>query len=420
MKSEKRGWGNTKTTMKRQNWSWRAPGREQRTLPLHPPVQAGFLRACLVCFTLLIDVFFPLQAHADGGAPNLVYVSGASQGIGIIDVAQRKVAQRFAVAGDPSIILLSPDGGLLYVTQPALGRVTALAAKTGQVICSAPFPGHPSLLALSVDGMVLYAAGMNETVIAAIDAQTCALKQTFQVAEPVSWLAATGVSTNDELRTQLWVAGIDSVIIVDDQGQTLAALPVAGGPRFLCLPGSLTAYVSTRQGTIMAIDMLTRQVFASLLSGGTFGSMDYDAVTGEIYVPDQQHDQVDVLAPVLDGSGLTTHEPERVIHLNSSPRSIAITNDGQFGFVALSGGGVDMLDIPGRSIFKTISVGGEPHFIIAGPYPPASLPTQHQSVASSPNPTSLLLVLAAVLVIATLSGFSWLIWKRRKGRSLTC
>jgi hypothetical protein len=57
---------------------------------------------------------------------------------------------------------------------------------------------------------------------------------------------------------------------------------------------------------------------------------------------------------------------------------------------------MDMLDIPGRSIFKTISVGGEPHFIIAGPYPPASLPTQHQSVASSPNPTGILLVPAAL------------------------
>src|SRR5207245_5159182 len=103
-------------------------------------------RACgpfLLGLALFISIFFPLQAHADGGAPNLAYVSGASQGIGIIDVAQRKVAQRFAVAGDPSIILLSPDGGLLYVTQPAPGRVTALAAKTGQVICEASYVKTP-------------------------------------------------------------------------------------------------------------------------------------------------------------------------------------------------------------------------------------------------------------------------------------
>ena len=363
---------------------------------------------------LLISAFLPLQAHADGGAPNLAYVSGASQGIGIIDVAQRKVAQRFAVAGNPYIILLSPDGRLLYVTQPSLSRVTALAAKTGQVICNAPFPGHPSLLALSADGTVLYAAGMNETVIAAIDSQTCALKHTFQVGEPVSWLAATGVSTGNGLGTQLWVVGLNSVIILDDQGQTLAAIPVAGGPRFLCLPGSLTAYVSTRQGSILAIDMLTHQVFASLLNGGTFGSMDYDAVSGEIYVPDQQHNQVDILAPVLNGSGLTAQEPERVIHLNGSPRSIAVTNDGQFGFIALSGGGVDMLDIPGRSIFKTISVGGEPHFIIAGPYPPAGVPTPHLAVASPPSPNIILLVPAAALLIAALAGLSWLTWKRHK------
>jgi hypothetical protein len=75
-----------------------------------------------------------------------------------------------------------------------------------------------------------------------------------------------------------------------------------------------------------------------------------------------------------------------------------------------------MLDIPGRSIFKTLSVGGEPHFVIAGPYPPAGVPTPQQAITSSPNPISILLFPAAILVIAALV---WLIWKQRKHRNLT-
>jgi len=163
-------------------------------------------RACgpfLLGLALFISIFSPLQVHADGGAPNLAYVSGASQGIGIIDVGQQKVAQRFAVIGDPYIILLSPDGRLLYVTQPALGRVAALAAKTGQTICSATFPGHPSLLALSIDGAILYVAGANEETIMAIDSQTCTRQHTFQATEPISWLAVVGVTTDNALHTQL-------------------------------------------------------------------------------------------------------------------------------------------------------------------------------------------------------------------------
>jgi DNA-binding beta-propeller fold protein YncE len=363
---------------------------------------------------LLMSILSPSQVHADGGAPNLAYVAGASQGIGIIDVVQQKVAQRFAVAGDPYTVLLSPGGQLLYVTQPTLGRIVALAAKTGQTICSAAFPGRPALLALSLDGTTLYTAGMNETTIVAIDSQTCVLEHTFQVAEPISWLAAAGNTIDNALRTQLWIAGMSTVSILDEQGKVLASIPVAGGPRFLCLPGALTAYVATRNGNVMAIDMLTHQVFATLLTGGTFGPMDYNAITGDIYVPDQRLNQVNVLSPVLDGSGLTPPEPERVIHLNGSPQSIAITNDGQLGFVALDGGQVVMLDIPGRSIVKTISVGGKPRFIITGPYPPADVPTPQITAASAPKSNRSGFII--VLLIAALSGIAWFVWRQRKKR----
>lgn len=378
------------------------------------------VKAVIYCSFLLglalPGIFSLRQVHADGGAPNLAYVAGAAQGVGIIDVAQRKVAQRFAVAGDPYIILLSPDGRLLYVTQPALGRVTALAAKTGQAICNATFPGHPSLMALSVDGTVLYVAGMNERTIIALDSQTCVLRHSFQATEPISWLAVAGVSTSSTLQTQLWVAGMTAVGILDEQGHVLDSIPIEGGPRYLCLPGALTAYVTTRQGSVVAVDMLTHQVFASLLKGGTFGPMDYDAVTGDIYVPDQQHNQVDVLAPVLDGSGLTPQEPERIIRLSSSPQSIAITSDGQLGFVALSGGNVAMLDIPGRSTVSTIFVGGRPRFIITGPYPPPGVPTPQLADTSLPNIT--LWVLIVALIIGVLLGTSWFIWRHRKGSAL--
>jgi len=369
---------------------------------------------CLFLLGLALPGMFSLQqVHADGGAPNLAYVAGASQGVGIIDVAQRRVTGRLAVAGDPYIILLSPDGRLLYVTQPTRGQVTALATKTGQAICNATFPGHPSLLALSVDGTVLYVAGMNERTIIALDSHTCVLRNSFQATEPISWLAVAGVSTSNAPQTQLWVAGMTAVGILDEQGHVLDSIPIEGGPRFLCLPGALTAYVTTGQGSVVAVDMLTHQVFASLLKGGVFGPMDYDAVTGDIYVPDQVHNRVDVLSPVLDGSALVPQEPERIIRLSGSPQSIAITSDGQLGFVALSGGNVDMLDIPGRSTVSTIFVGGRPHFIITGPYPPPGVPTQELADTSRPSIT--LWVLIAALIIGVLLGTSWFTWRYRKG-----
>src|ERR1700738_4079560 len=96
--------------------------------------------------TLLL-AFTPLTAHADGGAPNLAYVAGTTQGISTIDIGQGKVTGTISVGGDPHSVVLSLDGRFLYVAQPTLGRVTMLAARNGQTICTANMPGQPALLA---------------------------------------------------------------------------------------------------------------------------------------------------------------------------------------------------------------------------------------------------------------------------------
>jgi DNA-binding beta-propeller fold protein YncE len=267
------------------------------------------------------------------------------------------------------------------------------------------------LLALSSDGTVLYVAGRNETTIIALDPQTCGLQHSFQTSEPIYWITAAGVSTANALQTQLWVAGMSAVGVLDEQGQILDTIPIAGGPGFLCIPNALTAYVATRQGEVLAVDMVSHEVFASLITEGTFGPMDYDAITGEIYVTDQQHNQVDVLSPVLAGSGLIPQEPARIIHLSNSPQAIAITNDGQLGFVALRGGKVDMLDIPARRLIKTFSVGGSPHYIITGPYPPPGVPTPQITSATRLNITILIPIFA--VIIGAILGSVWLILRRR-------
>ena len=84
----------------------------------------------LLVFTLL-SMCSPLGVHADGGAPNLAYVSGTPSGVTVIDVLQGKVTKLISVAGDPSTILLSLDGRFLYVTQPGLGQVSVILAETG-------------------------------------------------------------------------------------------------------------------------------------------------------------------------------------------------------------------------------------------------------------------------------------------------
>ncbi|MDQ2906065.1 MAG: hypothetical protein M3Y81_21300, partial [Chloroflexota bacterium] len=343
------------------------------------------------------------------------YVSGTTQGISVIDVGQARVTKVIALAGDPHTILLSQDGRFLYMTQPALDQVSVIDAKTGRPACRVHLAGAPALLALDPNSGVLYTGGGSAAGVSALDTSTCAVRHTFQTASPVYGLVLALPVANlpSDKNAQLWVAGTAGLTIFDTHtGQSLGTVAVPAGPQYLTVPLGTMIYVTTRQGSIDAVNIQTRAV-QLLLSGGIFGPMDYDALTGEVYVPDQQHSQLDVLSPLNDGTGTPPKEPERVIRTGTPPEAAAITVDGLLGFVVLQGGKVAMLDLIRRIVVYTVQVGGTPHFVITGLYPPNAIVAPHPSPPQqTANPRSGLilniviygcaLLLIAVLIIMLL------------------
>ncbi|HCJ33298.1 MAG TPA: hypothetical protein DHV65_03240, partial [Ktedonobacter sp.] len=152
-----------------------------------------------------------------------------------------------SVAGDPHSVMLSPDGRFLYVAQPALGRVTMLAARTGASICSANLPGQPALLAFdpTPNANMLYAAGNGAASVSAIDPANCTIKHTFQTGSPVYGLAVVALSSGaaGNNSNQIWVTNTAGVTIFDATGKQLVTIPVQGGPQYLSIPQGTMAYV---------------------------------------------------------------------------------------------------------------------------------------------------------------------------------
>lgn len=367
------------------------------------------LSGCLLWLALA-----PFLAYADGGAPNLAYTAGAGSGIAVIDIAQQKVTQTFRLGGNPQAMYLSLDGRFLYVTQPALDQISVLAAKTGQLVCHTHLAGNPSLLAYDPQTDSLFVAGNGAASIANLDPTNCALLHTFDAGGPVYGLAVANLAS-DTQNNQLWVADDTAVAVFDTKTrQREARIPLPGDkPRYLSIPGGLWVYITTQQGRLDAIDLNSHHLLV-LLSGGQFGTMDFDENTGQVYVPDSLHRQLDIVTPPGPGALAPPREPAAVYHLDAAPRSVAITSDGQFGFIALETGAVAMLDIPGRQVVRVIPVGGNPRFIITGLYPPNIGTTPQQATLLTTGATILAYLLVAAVILVPL----WLVLRqRRKGHT---
>src|SRR5215469_10174109 len=167
--------------------------------------RVGPLILVLVC--LLPILLISQQADADGGAPNLAYVAGATHGVGVIDISQQKMTSSISIDGNPQMILLSLDGRYLYVTQPSLGRVATISARTGNSICTTNLPGEPSLLALGPQSGDLYAAGNGASIVSILNPTTCAVVHTLQTQSPVYGIGVGLVGAGNDLHDQLWVSG---------------------------------------------------------------------------------------------------------------------------------------------------------------------------------------------------------------------
>ncbi len=381
----------------------------------------------LFCFSLLIVLCGLLTrspvARADGGAPNLAYISGTPTGVSVIDVRAERISRLLHVTGDPQDILLSLDGSLLYTTQPSQNQVAVINAQTGMVVCAAPVPFHPSLLTQTPSGDMLFAAG--GTVVQAIDPQSCVVTHRFQVHAAVAGLTTSffpGAFPGTVGTYQLWVASRHALTVFDTGGTELASFPAPANPEYLLVPPqSAFLYLTTRQGTVVAFDIGTRAFTTPLLTGGVFGPMDFDDSTGEVYVPDLAHRQLDVLSPLEPTMSAVPNAPARIIRLSSAPVCVAIASGGQLGFVALQDGRVALLDIPGRLVIVTITVGGDPHFIITGLYPPTSASTSSR-LSARPAPALFVrwqlgaLVMGTVLLLLGVLGAGLAALRRRRRR----
>jgi DNA-binding beta-propeller fold protein YncE len=106
--------------------------------------------------------------------PNIIYTSdGASQKVGKIDVAQRKLVKEIDVGGSPDAIIYDPVHDLILVSLVNIHGLALIDAKTDAVKANIALPGAPELTAIDPKTGNLYQAitDQNEVVLIDIGAQ---------------------------------------------------------------------------------------------------------------------------------------------------------------------------------------------------------------------------------------------------------
>lgn len=345
--------------------------------------------AALACaLALLLAIAFSPVAHADGGAPNLIYAAGAGADAGdiaIIDIAAKRETGRLTVGGKPHAVVLSFDGRFAYVTQTAANSVAIVDAQAKKVAATLPVGSAPSSLAIdqSVSDNRLFIANSGADSVTVLDPDARKTVATVPVGRGPTGIAVAGITSGikDTSSSEIWVTNSDSdsvSILSAGSLKMIATIPISGGPESVVVPQTGgVGYIGTRSGAIVAVRVADRRVLGTLLHlrGGASGQMDYSALTAQIYVPDPSGNVLQVLRPASAGSDQSEpflpEEPLRTLRFDGAPAAIAIPSDGVYGFVASRDAGrIAIFDASSNQTLATFEVGGAPVGLVAGPYPP--------------------------------------------------
>jgi len=183
----------------------------------------------------------------------------AADGIGVVDIAARKVVRTLKGVSDPEQLALSPDGGRLYVASEDGGAAVVFDTGSGKILASLPVGAEPEGVAVSPNGHVAYVTSESEGTVSVIDARSNKVLKQFKVGQrPRSVVFAP-----DGARAYVTGENDASVSIVDARKhEVIQKITLEGeGIRPMGVgisPNGQMLYVATgRAGKLVALDTKT-------------------------------------------------------------------------------------------------------------------------------------------------------------------
>jgi YVTN family beta-propeller protein len=200
-------------------------------------------------------VFKQKKAGDDDDDDDDAKADKTADGIGVMDVASRKMTRKLVAGSDPEEFALSKDGTLLYISNEDVKTASVVSVATGKVLHIIPVGQEPEGVTTSLDGKSFYVTCEAGGDIFVIDTATYAVSAHFKVEgrpRSVDFLPDTTIGfVPSESAGQLNIIDTSNPRVL----QTIT-LPAGSRPmkaRFG--PGGSKLYVSNgRAGTISIFD----------------------------------------------------------------------------------------------------------------------------------------------------------------------
>jgi YVTN family beta-propeller protein len=191
----------------------------------------------------------------------------AADGIGLVDLATRKLVRTFPSGDDPESFDLSPDGRSVYISNEDAGEMSVLDVESGEVRGHVKVGWEPEGVSVRPDGRVVYVTCEADNLVAVVDTQTLEVVGRIEVAARPRSVTFTADGQTAFVTGE--TAG--AVVVVDAQAhKPLATIPVEGRPGAelpprpmgsVLSPDGAHVYVSNgRNRSVAVIDVQGRRV----------------------------------------------------------------------------------------------------------------------------------------------------------------
>ena len=192
----------------------------------------------------------------------------AADGIGLVDVAQRKFLRKIPAGSDPEQFVLSADGSRIYIANEDVGAATVLNATNGKAITFVPVSREPEGVGLSPDEKFFYVTCETAGDVYAIDAKSNMVFAHFVVhprPRSVAFLP-------DGSRAFIPSESVGELNVVDTASQKVVkviTLPKGSRPQTVKVsPDGTKVYASTgRAGTVVVLDAHTYELLNTIPVG---------------------------------------------------------------------------------------------------------------------------------------------------------